>query len=236
MFASAASLALTPASACPTCFIGAASTVVHSFPYVVEVVTVEVIPHITIIPGVTTNTGYKTTTEGPLYPNAVTTVSDVDDLTWTVGDVTLTYPTTYLEYVGLEGVAAHGSQTCAQQDAVSALSLPAPQDDASFIYPATAQQPNGQLPLQLLEYIQTLPAVSSQFSGAPLTACAPLPTVAKVYAQNAAQQTTVLKGGLENKVPTATHKTAVVVSHGTGKPIVTKKKKPHKKNTKRWDD
>lgn len=263
MSAIASSAAL--ASTCASCFIGAGTTILHTFPYAIETITVSVVPHVTVIPGISTTTAYRSntqTTSGQSLSQLATTYTDTDDLVWTVGDATLTYPTTYVEFASLQGAAAstgaaNATQDCAQQTQVSALNLPSSTDEASFIYPLTAaQQYGGQLPQQLLQYLQTLPAVSSQFFGAALTACSSLPATATAAAANAVAPTSgsaqqaasspqaaavpvstptnspqLVKVALAQvKLPIGKHKTAAVISVITGKPIVTTMKpKPTKK-------
>ncbi|KAK5175211.1 uncharacterized protein LTR77_000348 [Saxophila tyrrhenica] len=178
------SMATTPA-ACPSCVFGATSTSVLSFSYhAVETITVSVIPHVTIYTNGTEKTSFESITEtntdyvgSGSNTTRPKTFTDKNDITWTVGDATLTYPTTYVQYLGFEGAPAttEDGETCAEPTDASAVELPSSTDMASFIYPLEANATGGMLlPTALLDYLAQLPEVSSQFFGEPLTGCAPL--------------------------------------------------------------
>jgi hypothetical protein len=174
-------------TACPTCVFGATSTSLLSFTFqAVETITVSVIPHVTVFPNGTDTTSFerKTLTETDYVGggNGGTTTSrrtftDKKEFEWTVGDATLTYPTTYIQYLGFQGAPATttGAETCANPSDASPVSLPASTETASFIYPlgvnATA---DAALPVPLLSYLGQIPEVASQFDGEVLTGCAPL--------------------------------------------------------------
>lgn len=172
------------AAACPSCVFGATSTSLHSFTYhAVQTITVSVIPHVTVYTNGTEKTSFESITEtntdyvGESNGTAPKTFSDKKDLTWTVGDATLTWPTTYVQYCGFEGATAtaEGSSTCAQVTDAVAVGIPASAQSAPFIYPLEANATAATtLPSPLLDYLAQLPEVSEQFNGYPLTGCAPL--------------------------------------------------------------
>ena len=173
------------APACASCIFGAASTSILSFSYhAIETITVSVIPHVTVYTDGSRSTSFESITQtqtdlvgtGP-GSNSSKTYTNLEDITWTVGDATLTYPTTYVQYLGFEGapLTTDDGQTCAQQTDVSAVELPASTDAASFIYPLAVNATAAlQLPTALLEYLGELAPIASQFNGDVLTGCAPL--------------------------------------------------------------
>lgn len=170
--------AVTPT--CASCVFGATQSSLLSLSYhAVETITVSVQPYITVYANGSRSTSLESITETQtdfVGRNGSKTYTNLDDITWTYGDATLTYPTTYVHYLGFEGasISANAGQTCAQQTAVSAVSLPDVTDAASFIYPLAPNSTAMALPTALLEYLEQLPPISSQFHGEALTGCAPL--------------------------------------------------------------
>ena len=178
-------MALTSASACASCVFGAASTSLLSFTYhAIETITVSVVPHITVYTNGSRITNYQsiTQTQSDIVgsgsgSNASRTYSKEEDITWTVGDATLTYPNTYIQYLGFEGapVTTNDGQSCAQASDAYSVNLGPSTDAASFIYALPTNATNAvALPTPLLEYLAELAPVSSEFNGQPLTGCAPL--------------------------------------------------------------
>lgn len=181
------------AAPCPTCVFGATSTSVLSFSYhAVETITVSVIPHITVYTNGTEKTSYQSITETDTVivgsgtnTSIPKTFTNKDDITWTVGDATLTYPTTYVHYLGFDGALATSDdvENCVDVTDASSVELPSSTNYASFIYPLVANATEANLlPTPLLEYLGELPEVSSQFHGARLTGCAPITWRGPVYA------------------------------------------------------
>lgn len=178
------SISSAPA-ACPSCMFGATSTSILSFTYhAIETITVSVIPHVTVYTNGTEKTSFQSITEtnteivgSGTNSTVPRTFTNTNDITWTVGDATLTYPTTYVHYLGFEGAPAttDNVESCAELSDATSVELPSSTNLASFIYPLAANATTGmQLPTPLLDYLAQLPEVSSQFSGDPLTGCGPL--------------------------------------------------------------
>ena len=174
------------APACASCVLGATSTSLLSFTYhTIETITVEVVPHITVYTaGSSTSrtTNYVSITQtatdivgGGSGRNASKTFDSHDDLTWVVGDTTLTYPTTYVQYLGFAGAPASSDEKCASGADATALELPASTAASAFIYPLTsANAQASSLPEPLLQYLQDQAPFAAQFSGQALTGCAGL--------------------------------------------------------------
>ena len=175
------------AQTCASCVFGAIDSQTLSFTqHVLETITVSVIPHITVFAnGSAPSTSYEsiTITQEIVSPTGTGTVAstpatytDEADITWTVGDATLTYPTTYIQYLAFGGAPATSvnGQTCAQQTDASSVSLPTSVDTASLIYPVSNATAGMALPSPLLEYLGGFAALSSQFYGEALTGCAAL--------------------------------------------------------------
>lgn len=174
------------APACASCVLGATSSALLSFTYhKIETITVKVVPHITVYTqgsSTSSTTNYVSITEtttdivgGGSNRNASKTFTNLEDLTWMVGDATLTYPTTYVQYLGFAGAAVptdHGGKCVTGSDATG-LTLPSSTDAASFIYPwSSSGNEASPLPAPLLQYLQGQAAFAAQFSGQPLTGCA----------------------------------------------------------------
>ncbi|TKA73049.1 hypothetical protein B0A55_08128 [Friedmanniomyces simplex] len=106
------------ATSCAPC-VFSASTTLLSFPYsVLQTFTVQVIPQITVRNGTSVTIGAKTTTidepvvaNGPTGPGGpvIATFTDPSLLTWSTLGTVLTYPTTYVEYLGFDGASATSS-------------------------------------------------------------------------------------------------------------------------------
>ncbi|GAB1743883.1 hypothetical protein NU219Hw_g934t1 [Hortaea werneckii] len=182
----AATTPLVPA--CASCIFGAVSTSVLSYTaHVIKTIEVDVTPHVFIyLNGTreTTSLESNTHTEAIAIPtsNAAGTLeisqtfSDIRNVTWTVGDATLTYPTSYVQYLAFAGAPAIDTDepACAEQTDATNVQLPSTTDAAEFIFPLGNASSATGLPGELLEYLDGLPTVSDQFNGAPITACAPL--------------------------------------------------------------
>ncbi|KAF2172119.1 hypothetical protein M409DRAFT_49862 [Zasmidium cellare ATCC 36951] len=145
-------------------------------------VNVTVIPHVTTFSNGPNITNYSTLTQTEtIYvvgdnitatnlANA-TTFNSPNDITWTVGDVTLTYPTTYIQYLGFAG-AAGSNGACAEDTDAKSIKLPESTVGESFIYPYTDGA--SLLPSELLDYLGTIPTITEQFHEAVPATCAPL--------------------------------------------------------------
>jgi len=173
------------ASYCPICIFGALSSSILSLSsHVVQTITVDVIPHVTVFAnGSAPITTYQsiTVTQDVVYPTGPAasrpqTYTNEADITWTVGNATLTYPTTYVQYLRFAGAYATSAngEDCVQQTTATIIQLPSSIDEASLIYPVGNQTAGMPLPSLLLEYLGGLETVSAQFSGEALTGCAPL--------------------------------------------------------------
>lgn len=171
-------------TACPSCMFGAVSSTTLSFTaHAIETITVSIIPHVTVWTNGTEKTSYERITETKTdwvgsgsNTSIPETFTNKADITWTYGDATLTYPTSYLQFLGFEGASAatDNGETCAKFSHATLVELPATTDAASFIYPLTAKTESMALPTPLLDYLAQLPAVSEQFNGMLLRNCAPL--------------------------------------------------------------
>ena len=169
------------AAACPSCVLGATSTSLLSLAYhTIETINVTVNTYITAYENGARSTSYESITQtltdvigSGSGKNASKTYTNLNDITWTVGDATLTYPTTYVQYLGFQGAPA-ASETCADPAEASSVSLPASTECAPFIYPLTEVTGATALPAAMLEYLGELAPVAAQFDGLPLTGCAPL--------------------------------------------------------------
>lgn len=182
----AATTSLVPT--CASCVFGAVSTSVLSYTaHVIKTIEVDVTPHVFIyLNGTreTTSLESNTHTEAIAIPtgNATESVdtsqtfSDIRNVTWTVGDATLTYPTSYVQYLAFAGAPAINTDepACAEQTDATNVQLPSTTDAGEFIFPLGNASSGTGLPGELLEYLYGLPTVSDQFNGAPITACAPL--------------------------------------------------------------
>ncbi|KAI7199752.1 hypothetical protein KC316_g4779 [Hortaea werneckii] len=178
----------SPIPTCASCIFGAVSTSVLSYTaHVIKTIEVDVTPHVFIyLNGTreTTSLESNTHTEAIAIPtgNATESVdtsqtfSDIRNVTWTVGDATLTYPTSYVQYLAFAGAPAINTDepACAQQTDATNVQLPRTTDAAEFIFPLANASSGTGLPGELLEYLDGLPTVSDQFNGAPITACTPL--------------------------------------------------------------
>ncbi|KAI6879741.1 hypothetical protein KC360_g7743 [Hortaea werneckii] len=182
----AATTSLVPT--CASCVFGAVSTSVLSYTaHVIKTIEVDVTPHVFIyLNGTreTTSLESNTHTEAIAIPTGSTaesvetsqTFSDIRNVTWTVGDATLTYPTSYVQYLAFAGAPAIDTyeQACAEQTDATNVQLPSTTSAADFIFPLNNASSGIGLPGDLLAYLDRLPTVSDQFNGTPITACAPL--------------------------------------------------------------
>ncbi|KAK3704185.1 hypothetical protein LTR37_014025 [Vermiconidia calcicola] len=173
-------MATTPA-ACASCVFGAAQTNLLSFSaHVVETITVSVIPHLTLFTNGSSTVNYESITQTETdFVGSVSGVAKTfdreDEITWTVGDATLTYPTTYVQYLAFEGAAANTiDETCVDPSSTAGIELPTARSSAPFIYPLEANATSALLPAPLLEYLDQIPLVQSQLNTVPLTECAGL--------------------------------------------------------------
>ncbi|KAI7226478.1 hypothetical protein KC330_g8799 [Hortaea werneckii] len=178
----------SPVPTCASCIFGAVSTSVLSYTaHVIKTIEVDVTPHVFIyLNGTRETTSLESNThteaiaiptgdvEGTVEPSQ--TFSDIRNVTWTVGDATLTYPTSYVQYLAFAGAPAINTDepACAEQTDATNVQLPSTTDAAEFIFPLGNASSGTSLPGELLEYLYGLPTVSDQFNGAPITACAPL--------------------------------------------------------------
>lgn len=214
------------AAACPSCLLGPTSTSLLSFTYhAIETITVSVIPHVTVYTNGTEKTSFERITEtdtdfvggGANATEAPKTFSDKKDLTWTVGDATLTWPTTYVQYCGFEGATAspEASSTCAKVTDAVPLAIPASARSAPFIYPLESDLTAATtLPAPLLDYIAQLPQISEQFNGFALTGCAPLTSQpsASVYS-------TIIPSGISSESVAASSSASLSSSAPVGSQI-----------------
>lgn len=172
------------APACASCVLGATSTSLLSFSYqAIQTIEVRVDTYVAVLPGGSRSTSYEShTLTGTEYvgsgegDNKPKTFNHPDELIWTVGDATLTYPTTYVQYLGFEGapVTTDDGQSCANPTDASAIPLPSDADTASLIYPLDGNSTQSALPPELLAYLGELPDVAAQFGGEDLAGCSPL--------------------------------------------------------------
>lgn len=172
---------ITAAPTCADCVFGATSTTKYSYTvHTVQTVNVTVIPHVTTFSNAPNITSYETLTQiDTIYVGGengtatgaanATTFNSPGDITWTVGDATLTYPTTYVQYLGFAG-AAPSNAACAED--INAKRIEMPQSTATFIYPYNKSVST--LPLELLDYLGTLPTITEQLDDAKPATCAPL--------------------------------------------------------------
>ncbi|KAI6835382.1 hypothetical protein KC340_g5473 [Hortaea werneckii] len=182
----AATTSLVPT--CASCVFGAVSTSVLSYTaHVIKTIEVDVTPHVFIyLNGTRETTSLESNTHteaiiiptgsGPESVDTSQTFSDIRNVTWTVGDATLTYPTSYVQYLAFAGAPAINTdeQACAEQTDATNVQLPSTTNAAEFIFPLSNASSGIGLPGDLLAYLDRLPTVSDQFNGAPITACAPL--------------------------------------------------------------
>ncbi|KAK4508216.1 hypothetical protein PRZ48_001954 [Zasmidium cellare] len=174
---------ITAAPSCASCLFGATETTKYSYTaYAVQTVNVTIIPHITTFTNRPNVTNYETLTQTQtIYVGGdnstatnlanATTFKRPEDITWTVGDATLTYSTTYIEYLGFAG-AAPSNAACAQDTNAYGIELPQSTARESFIYPYT--EGDTILPSELLDYLGSIPTITEQIDGAVPAACAPL--------------------------------------------------------------
>lgn len=184
LIAGASALTTPGPTACASCVFGAYSSKIVSFTSTyIEHITVSVTPHITVYNNGSQSTSLESSTVkksalvgGLAGSNSSKTISKKNDITWTVGGATLTYPTTYVQYLGFSGApaATDDGDVCAEKTDAHAISLPATTDAASFIYALPANATALALPTPLLQYLGGLDGLVDQFDGAALTGCAPL--------------------------------------------------------------
>ncbi|KAF2173794.1 hypothetical protein M409DRAFT_48718 [Zasmidium cellare ATCC 36951] len=127
------------------CYFGATAASLHSFPYtIVATVTALFTPYVIFFDDGCVSTSICVET---LYPHGITSApgftvfSDLADMTWTKSDVPMSYPTTYVEYLGFEkdnyilNPDAVTKGFCAGTTEPVPIELPSPTTPASFIYP-----------------------------------------------------------------------------------------------------
>lgn len=86
---------------------------------------------------------------------------------WITLGTTLTYPTTYVDYLSFVGAAVTGSG-CASTVSPTAITIPSSVPPASLIYPIDV---SGGLPAALLSYLDTQPQLIAQLNNARLETC-----------------------------------------------------------------
>lgn len=175
---SATSSSLT--TPCASCYFGAVNTQTLSYTShdVIETINVTVTPYVTVYSNGSRTTLYSssTQTEAIVAGNGTqpsTTFAHPSDITWLVDNVTLTYPTTYIQYPRFEGVAANSEQnkSCLQASEATSVGLPSSTNASYFIYPLQTYEGGLAYPTAMLDYLDSLATISSQFHGQPLTAC-----------------------------------------------------------------
>ncbi|KAK1065678.1 hypothetical protein LTR74_007716 [Friedmanniomyces endolithicus] len=98
----------------------------------------------------------------------IATFTDPSQLTWSTLDTILTYPTTYVEYLGFDGASATTSG-CAAGVTPTAIPLPSNVVAASLVYPSN--DTTAGLPPGLVGYLDSLPGFTAQL-GEPVNSCA----------------------------------------------------------------
>ncbi|KAK0279653.1 hypothetical protein LTR35_008376 [Friedmanniomyces endolithicus] len=164
-------------TSCAPC-VFSASTTLLSFPYsVIQTFTVQVIPQVIVRNGTSITTGAITTTlDEPVVAESPTgvggpvivTFTDPSQITWSTLGTILTYPTTYVEYLGFDGASATSSG-CAAGITPTAMPLPSNVVSASLIYPSN--DTTAGLPPGLVGYLDSLPGFTAQL-GEPVNSCA----------------------------------------------------------------
>ncbi|GAB7325931.1 hypothetical protein MBLNU13_g09985t1 [Cladosporium sp. NU13] len=90
-------------------------------------------------------------------------------------NLTLTYPTTYLEYNNALSAATakplQTTATCAQSTDLTGVNLPQSADPSSLIAPSSVLAEDALLPPSILSYLDSLPEVQQQLNSIPLTSC-----------------------------------------------------------------
>ena len=181
------------ATACARCYVGATSSALLSYTQeVIETIEVSVQPYVTIFADGSARTSYSTTTFAldivPTSGSPASTYSNPSDITWTYGAETLTYPTTYVSYEAFARAPAPtaAENACAAPTSPTPIALPPDVHTASLIYPLPANATALAVPGALLDYLDSLPDITGQISGTPLTACAPLSSAAPAIASTVA--------------------------------------------------
>ncbi|TID17829.1 putative dipeptidyl peptidase 4 [Venturia nashicola] len=165
--------------ACTSCAV-AAKEFYLSYPYSISTVATPVI--VTIVPYITSyddgsqETNWRTETRGSNGPDSVNGPLGTQEpkLTWEpYSGVTLTYPTTYVNfpspYGGLD-ILSNGACVTA----TTPLTLPT-NSEQGLIYPVTKPDWDTRLPWnvtqQMLDYLDSIPAISQQFHGTKVESC-----------------------------------------------------------------
>ncbi|KIW05593.1 uncharacterized protein PV09_03465 [Verruconis gallopava] len=192
---SSSSSTSSPVSACNSCFILAFEEF-YSYPHSVEVNTVTatnmIIPMVTLHPDGSRETNYMTQTQqaDASAPSSGITQPAADpfaSLTWIVQGMTLTYPTTYVEFLQLQGGTSYLTQVDLQQTCTNDLSaLDLPTDSITGLLvpipPGTtvnSENPTAiSAPPAIITYLNQIPAVSDQFGGTDVADCSWSKTVA----------------------------------------------------------
>jgi hypothetical protein len=177
-----------------------------------------VIPLVTVHTDGSRETNYKTVTATANVTGIYTPPSPTDPfahLTWHYEGATLTYPTTYVQFYGLEGglftpVVTAAATSCAAD--VEVLDLPVTYDPMSLIVEVPAASsldlahPTGiSAPAQIHSFLNGIPAVSSQFSGTNVRDC----QWTKIPKSKTTAQFTITKTG-ETTAPVATNQKVTV--------------------------
>ena len=209
-------------SSCAACVFGAVQTSILSYTSLyVETFAVSVIPHITVFADGSETTSYESHTDTDFYvvpagSGPALTYTDPSELTWTVGDATLTYPTTYVQYLrfaGATGTVTASQSICAEDASLTTIDLPTATHAASAIFPTDADvDTSTALPAPLLGYLESLDTIESAFGNQSLQTCGSLP----LYTEAG-----VFDGGGFPTALQVTHATAYIMVPVTGRAIVT---------------
>jgi hypothetical protein len=189
-------------SACDHCTVSAIE-IFHSYPREVEIESITatnvVVPMVTVHPDGRLETNYITETprQDPTAPGEAPAPQPTDPyetLTWTpYPGLTLTYPTTYVEFINLSGgtffpvePVIDPTATCTFDD--QPLALPS-NSRTSLLIPlpsgvtVDSQSPEAiSAPPRIHSYLNGIPAVSSQFDGTDVAKCAWTKIVAELAA------------------------------------------------------
>ncbi|KAF2479266.1 hypothetical protein BDY17DRAFT_313816 [Neohortaea acidophila] len=228
---------------CAPCNFGNPTSTTLTFPLqTIHPITVVSVPHVTVYDSTSSTTNYVVSTQtdsaypGPDASNASTTFSDFNSITWTVAGATLTWPTSYVYYIGdfsggtvpttATSTTTLANNSCPTAPYVSIVSLPTTTNVASLIYPlpVTATGDNS-LPTALMEYLDSLDGVASQFNGIPLTDCAPVSSSLYWSAWGGTASATLTSNpsyaNPSYANPTDSHSTGFAITAITGPPIIT---------------
>jgi hypothetical protein len=185
-FTNTSTSATTTTSACTSCTVTAHETFL-AYPTPLSTVNVSLtitkVPHVTILADGSRETNYETVTQSSDVTGTFLGTGSIDPfatLTWEVDGVKLTYPTTYVSMFGFSGglfTATTNTSGAFCSPNVENLNLPAnsatgviaPVPDTVSI---NLQSPTAiSAPAPIIQYLNGIPAVQTQFSSTNLASC-----------------------------------------------------------------